>query len=134
LKLFAVVFLPQLSMNLLIMPLIDRYACTYGPTSQMCRLLQLRMVPWLVGITVAISFVVSLFSPILYDIVPGVGCSATHSLIYSIFYILIQGILTPLVMIVIVLLTYRRFKQSRQRVVSVFLILCHWLKKIFASF
>jgi hypothetical protein len=125
-----VIFLPQLSMNLLIMSLIDRYACTYGPTSRMRRLLQLRMIPWLIGITVAISCVMSLFSPILYDIVPGVGCSATYSLIYSVFYIILQGLITPLVMLIIVLLTYRRFKQSRQRVVSRFIALYHSFKAI----
>jgi hypothetical protein len=130
LKLFAVVFLPQLSMNLLIMSLIDRYACTYSPTSRMRRLLRLRMVPWLIGITVAISCVMSLYPAILYEIISGIGCSPTNPLIYSVVYILIQGILTPLVMIVIVLLTYRRFKQSRQRVVSVFVTSSHYFKAI----
>jgi hypothetical protein len=134
LRSFAYEFLPQLSMNLLIMSLIDRYACTYAPKSRMRRLLQLRMVPWLIGITVAISCVMSLYSAILYEIVPGVGCSATHSLIYSIFYILIQGIITPLVMVIIVLFTYRRFKQNRQRVVSVSVASCYPLKTISVLF
>jgi hypothetical protein len=44
-KLFAFTFLPQLSMDLLIMSLIDRYACTYGLTSPMRQILQLKMVP-----------------------------------------------------------------------------------------
>jgi hypothetical protein len=49
LKLFALEFLPQLSMDLLISSLIDRYACTYGPASSMRRLLQLKMVPCLIA-------------------------------------------------------------------------------------
>jgi hypothetical protein len=134
LKLFSTVFLPQLSMNLLIMSLIDRYACTYSPASRMRRLLRLRMVPWLIGITVAISCVMSLYPAILYEIISGIGCSPTNPLIYSVVYILIQGILTPLVMIVIVLLTYRRFKENRQRVVSVSVASCYPLKTISVSF
>ena len=42
LRLFAVVFFPQLSLDLLMMSLIDRYACTFGPTSRMSRLLRLK--------------------------------------------------------------------------------------------
>jgi hypothetical protein len=130
LKLFSVVFLPRLSMNLLIMSLIDRYACTYAPKSRIRRLLQLRMVPWLIGIIVAISYAMSLFAPFLYDIISGIGCSPTNPLLYSVFYIILQGLITPLVMLIIVLLTYRRFKQSRQRVVSRFIALYHSFKAI----
>lgn len=119
LKLFALVFLPQLSMNLLIASLIDRFACTHGPASRIRVLLQLKMVPWVIAITVIISCVMSLYSPTLYDILPGFGCGATDPKANSILYIVIHGVLTPLVMLVFVYLTYRRSKRSRQRVVSV---------------
>lgn len=108
-------------MDLLILSLIDRYACTFGLTSPMCRLLHLKMVPWLIGITVIISCIVSLYSPTLNDIVPYFGCDSTDPILNGVLYILIHGIMTPVIMLVLVLLTYRKFKQSRQRVVSTFL-------------
>jgi len=120
LKLFALVFLPQLSMDLLIMSLLDRYACTYGPTSRMRRLFQLRMVPWFIGITVIISCVIALHAPLFNAVVVGIGCVSINPVVTSVSYILIQGTMTPVVMLVIVLFTYRRFRQSRQRVVSAF--------------
>jgi hypothetical protein len=119
LKLFVLAFLPQLSLNLLTMSLIDRYACTHRPTSRMSRLLQLRMVPWLITITVIISCLMSFYSPILYDILPGFGCGSTDPKTNSVLYILIHGVITPVMMLVLVYLTYRRSKRSRQRVVSV---------------
>jgi hypothetical protein len=133
-KLFVLVFLPQLSMNLLITSLIDRYACTYSLTSPMHHLPQVKMVPWMVIITVIISCIVSLYSPILYDIIPGYGCGSTYPTTDAVFYIVIHGIMTPVVMIVFVLLTYRRFKQNRQRVVSLFLTLFDFLKITDVSF
>jgi hypothetical protein len=128
LKLFSLVFLPQLSMDLLIMSLLDRYACTYGPTSRMRRLFQLRMVPWFIGITVIISCVIALHAPLFNAVVVGIGCVSINPIVTSVSYILIQGIITPGVMLVIVLFTYRRFRQSRQRVVSA-LQLCFILYK-----
>ncbi len=119
LKLFVLVFLPQLSMNFLIMSLIERYASTFGLRSSMRDLLKLRIVPWSIGIIVTITCVISIYAPILYDIVPGFGCVSTHPTINPSLYILIHGIITPAIMLILVLLTYRRFKQNRQRVVSI---------------
>jgi hypothetical protein len=119
LKLFALVFLPQLSMHLLITSLIDRYACTYGPTSSMRYLLQLKMVPWLIVITVIVSGLISLYAPILYEVIPGVGCFSMAPTTNAILYILIGGIIPPAVMLILMFFTYRRFKMSRQRLVRV---------------
>ncbi len=102
------------------MSLIDRYACTYGLQSPMRHLLKLKMIPWLITITVVFSCLISLYAPILNDIIPGFGCGSLQPTLNAVLYILIHGILTPLVMMVLVLLTYRRFKQNRQRVVSLF--------------
>jgi hypothetical protein len=117
-KIFALAFLPQLSMNLLILSLIDRFACTCTLTSSIRRLRQLKMVPWLIGITIIITFLMSMYTCILYDIVPGIGCSSTNPLLNSILYVATQGVMTPTVMIVFAVLTYRNIQRSRRRVVS----------------
>ncbi|UJR24162.1 hypothetical protein I4U23_027128 [Adineta vaga] len=119
LRFFALLFLPQLSLNLLITSLIDRYACTLSPTSRMARLFQLKMVPLIVFITIIISCVMSLYSPLLTDFTLGFGCISINSTMNSVIYILIHGIITPLVMLIFVFLTYRRFSRSRQRVNAV---------------
>lgn len=128
-KLFAFVFLPQLSMNFLIMSLIDRYACTCGLASRMRHLRLLKRVPWLIGSTIAISCLVSLYAPILNDVIPGIGCVSIEPTMNSVLYILIHGILTPTVMLVLVMVTYRNVRQSRQRVVST-VIYSNFLKTI----
>ncbi|CAF1610556.1 unnamed protein product [Adineta ricciae] len=101
---------------LLMMSLIDRYACTFGPTSRMSRLLRLKTVPWMIFIITAVSCVASLYSPVTYDIIPGYGCGSTNPTANAIAYISIHGILTPLVMLILVFLTYRNIVQRRQRV------------------
>ncbi|CAF1525815.1 unnamed protein product [Adineta ricciae] len=118
LKLFLLGFFPQLPLNLLIMSLIERYACTFGPTSRMSRLRQVKMVPWMILITIIIACIIALFASLLYDVVPGYGCTSTHPTISAVNYILITGIITPMIMLILVLLTYRNFLRSRRRVVS----------------
>jgi hypothetical protein len=117
-KMFALSFLPQLSMNLLILSLIDRFACTCTLTSSIRHLRQLKMVPWLIGMTIIITCLMSIYTCILYDIVPGIGCASTNTLLSSILYIGNQGVMTPIVMVAFVVLTYRNVKRSRRRVVS----------------
>jgi hypothetical protein len=118
-KMLALVALPQLSMNLLILSLIDRYACTCSLTSPMRKMHQLKVVPYLILITVIISSVMSLYSPIFYDVKPGFGCVVTNPIADATLYIIIHGLSTPLVMFIFVWLTYRNVKQSKQRVVSI---------------
>ncbi|CAF1307721.1 unnamed protein product [Adineta ricciae] len=119
LRLFALVVLPQLSLNLLIMSLVDRFACTFPSTSRMSRLLKLKMVPLMIFITIIISSIESLYSPLLYDIIPDYGCGVTHATENAVSYIAIHGILTPAIMVTLVGLTYRRFSRGRQRVGAV---------------
>jgi len=118
LKAFAIVFLPQLSMDLLILSMIDRYACTCALTSPMRYFRRLKMVPWLIGITVIVTCVISLYSPILNNFVDGMGCMSVYPILSSVFYVTVQGIITPAGMIVFILLTYRNVRRSRRRVVS----------------
>jgi hypothetical protein len=106
-------------MNLLILSLIDRYACTCSLTSPMRKMHQLKVVPYLILITIIISGVMSLYSPIFYDVKPGFGCVVTNPLLNGILYIVIHGFLTPFVMFIFVWLTYRNVQQSKQRVVSI---------------
>lgn len=132
LYIFSLAFLPQLSVDLLIMSLIDQYACTCALTSPMRYLLKRKTVPWLIGITVIITCILSLYAPIVNDVTLNFGCSSTNPMFNGVLYILIHGIITPGIMFVIVLLTYRKFKQSRQRVVRIFLF--YYFQIFFHSF
>ncbi|CAF0830851.1 unnamed protein product [Adineta ricciae] len=116
LKIFGLMFLPQLSLNLLILSLIDRYACTFGPTTRLYQLLQLRTVPRLVLITVIITCVLSFFSPLMYDVIPGFGCVTKYTIANPMIYTVVHGIVTPTTMLIFVFLTYRRFVQRRGRI------------------
>jgi hypothetical protein len=115
---FILSFLPHLSLNLLILSMIDRYACTCPLTSSIRCVRQLKKVPWFIIFTVFVTFLLTICVCIFYDIIPGIGCSSRNPLLNGILYIVIQGILTPLVMLVFVWLSYRNIKQSRRRVVS----------------
>jgi hypothetical protein len=117
-KAFALVFLPQLSMDLLVLSMIDRYACTCGLTSPMRHFRRLKMVPWLIGITIIVTCVISLYPPILNDLVDGISCTSVYPILNIVLYITVQGLITPAGMIVFILLTYRNVRQSRRRVVS----------------
>ncbi|CAF1679648.1 unnamed protein product [Adineta ricciae] len=112
----GLVALPQLSLNLLMMSLLDRYACTLGPVSHIRRLLRLKMVPWAVVATVVVSCVMSLYAALLNDVVPGFGCTSTNATLNAILYIGLHGMLTPCAMLILTLLTYRNVSNSRKRV------------------
>jgi sulfite exporter TauE/SafE len=60
----------------------------------------------------------SLYSPLLYDVMPGLWCITTNPLLNGMLYIVIHGLMTPSVMLIFVWLTYRNVKKSRQRVVN----------------
>jgi len=120
-KLFGLVVIPQMSLNLLILSLIDRYSCTCSLTSPFRKMRELKNIPYFMIITTILSSVMSLYAPLLYEYAPGFGCVPTDTLMNGISYVSIQGFLTPLVMLVFVCLTFRNVKQSRHRVVSIFL-------------
>jgi hypothetical protein len=122
LKLFSLVFLPQLSINLLTLSLIDRYACTCSLTSSIRHIRRLEMVPWTIIIIVIFSGVISLYSPMYYDVALGFGCICTDPFLNGILYVIIHGFTAPSVMLVFVILTYRNVKKSRRRAVDIFLL------------
>jgi hypothetical protein len=76
------------------------------------------MVPWLIGIATISSGIVSMHGSILYDYKIGPGCISLNPLIFNILYIIINGLMQPVIMLVFVLLTFRNVHQSRQRAVS----------------
>ncbi|UJR19360.1 hypothetical protein I4U23_022489 [Adineta vaga] len=109
-------FLPHLSINFLLMSIIDRYASTCSLTSRIHRLNHIKMVPSMISITILLSFI-SLIRPlILYEYHNEKGCVATQPLLNNILYTIINGILQPIIMLIFVVLTFRNVRQSRQRV------------------
>ncbi|CAF1228009.1 unnamed protein product [Adineta steineri] len=112
---FLYSFLPQLSINLLLLSIIDRYACTCALTSWAHRLNKLKMVPRLILMMICISGIFSIYSPILGNSEP-LLCGYHEQNIYGILNIFFNGILQPIVILIFVLLTYRNIRQSRQRV------------------
>ncbi len=119
LRLFGLVFLPQLSMNLLTLSLIDRYVCTCSLTSSIRYIRRLHMAPWMIMVTIIISSIMSFYGPMFHDIVPGFGCISINPLINGVLYIVIHGFITPIVMVIFVLLTYQNVKESRHRAVDI---------------
>jgi hypothetical protein len=81
-----------------------------------------------------ISCAVSIYSAILNDVVPDSGRVSTCLTTNAVLYIHIYGIATPTIMFLVVLRSYRRYKQNRQRVVDVFMTLFDSLKMIIVSF
>ncbi|CAF0897034.1 unnamed protein product [Adineta steineri] len=112
---FLYSFLPQLSINLLLLSIIDRYACTCALTSWAHRLNQLKMVPRLILMMICISGIFSIYSPVLGNNEPAL-CGYHEQNIYGILNVFFNGILQPIVILIFVLLTYRNIRQSRQRV------------------
>ena len=115
---FLYSFLPQLAINLLVLTIFDRFACTRPLGSPLHRFNQTKVAfPMIVG-TIVISCLLSLYGPILAYIGP-FGCSYRQLQVYGVLNICINGIMQPSVMLVFALLTYRNVRLSRRRVVSV---------------
>ena len=122
LNIFLSVFLPHLSINFLLMAIIDRFAATCSLTSPLRRLNQLKMVLVMIIITVFISCLASCYPLILMELYYGVMCLSRDTTTMSILYIILIGVSQPTVMLIFVLLTYRNIQQSRQRVVSTVIV------------
>jgi hypothetical protein len=119
LDLFLLVFIPHLSLNFLLMAIIDRFACTCSFPSPLRRLNRLKMVPLMIGITIITSCLSALYAPRLYDLVFQFWCISKYPTMASIFYIISNGLMQPVAMLIFVLLTYRNVRQSRRRIVSI---------------
>ncbi|CAF0940836.1 unnamed protein product [Adineta steineri] len=113
---FLVVFLPHLSLNFLCMAIIDRFAITCEYTSSIRRIIQLRIVPWMIGLTVLTSILFTLYAPINYDSIYGLLCISIQPMVTSISNIVLVGFTPPIIMITFVLLTYRNVRRSHRRV------------------
>ncbi|UJR06719.1 hypothetical protein I4U23_011006 [Adineta vaga] len=112
----SLTFLPYLSLNFLLMAIIDRYASTCSFTSPIRRINKLKMVPLCIVITILISCLASIRVPILYEYRITTGCTITQPLTNNILYMIVNGILQPMTMLIFVLLTYRNLRKSRQRI------------------
>ncbi|UJR29675.1 hypothetical protein I4U23_017223 [Adineta vaga] len=130
---FFLGFAPNLSINFLLMSIIDRYACTCSLTSRIRRLNQIKMVPWLICITILFSFISSIRPLILYEYQLGKGCVAIQTLLNNILYIILNGTIQPVTMIIFVLLTFRNVHMSRQRVGGIVLTKSHRTRNQFIS-
>ncbi|CAF3748801.1 unnamed protein product [Adineta steineri] len=115
-NIFILVFLPHLSINFLCTAIIDRFAITCDHTSSIRRITHLRIVPWMIGLTVLTSGLFSLYAPVNYDLISGYLCISTQPMVTSISYIILIGLISPIIMIIFVLLTYRNVRRSRGRV------------------
>ncbi|CAF0921747.1 unnamed protein product [Adineta steineri] len=116
LNLSLVVFLPYLSINFLCMAIIDRFAITCDHTSFIRRITQLRIVPWMIGLTILITCLFSLYAPINYDLIFANLCTSRQPMVTSISNIVLNCLIPPITMIIFVLLTYRNVRRSRGRV------------------
>ena len=121
LNIFMLAFLPHLSINFLLMSIIDRYTCTCKLASPMRRLNKRKMIPWSISITIILSCLAALRT-LLFDYQIGLGCVARHPLVNNILYFVVQVLMQPMLMLVFVLLTVRNVRLSRQRVVSSFVL------------
>ena len=115
---FLLAWLPHLPINFLVMAIIDRFACTCKLTSLLRRFNQLKMVPFMISITIITSVLISLRVPFLYELNSASLCQPINATTLSILYIIFNGLSQPIIMLIFVLLTYRNIRRSRQRGVS----------------
>ena len=99
------------------MSIIDRFASACHLGSIIRRLNQLKLLPWTITITIIYSCLTSTQAPILFDFMFGSQCQASQPTTYSILYIVFNGLLSPLMMSVFIVLSYRNIRLNRQRVV-----------------
>ncbi|CAF4082505.1 unnamed protein product [Adineta steineri] len=114
----SVTFLPYLSLNFLLMAIIDRYASTSSLTSSIRRLTQLKMAPWCILITIFISCLTTIRIFTLYEYRSTTGCTITQPLTNNILYIIINGLMQPITIFIFVILTFRNIRNSRRRVAT----------------
>ncbi|CAF1674255.1 unnamed protein product, partial [Adineta ricciae] len=119
LQMMSLGFFPHLSLNFLLMAVIDRYASTCRLTSRINRINQLKMVPFCIIITILTSCLASIRSLILYEYRNTSGCTITKPLTNTLLYIFINGLMQPTLMFIFVMLTFRNVRKSRQQVAPI---------------
>ena len=116
---FIYSFLPNLAINLLVLTIFDRYSCTCPLGSPFHRFNQPRMIPKMICAAIVTSALFSTYGLVL-GYLNSTVCEYREERVYAILNICVNGIMQPLIMLILVLLTYRNVLKSRQRVVSVF--------------
>ncbi|CAF1185030.1 unnamed protein product [Adineta ricciae] len=109
-------FLPHLSINFLLMSIIDRYALTCNLASPIRRINRLTMAPVFVLLAIFTSGLTTIRTIVLYEYRSAFGCTATHPLTNNILYVMINGVMQPVIMFIFVMLTFQNIKHSRKRV------------------
>ena len=115
---FLLVFLPQLSINCLLLAIIDRFAATCDLASPIRRILQLKFVPIMLALGIITSFLLSITGTLFFEKTM-FWCASRIPLLTNLTYIILNGLFQPILMIIFVLLTYRNLRRSNQRVVSI---------------
>jgi len=118
-QIFLLIFLPQLSISYLLLAIIDRFAATCTLASPIRKILQVKFVPIMIVLGIIISFVLSITGPMFFERTL-VWCESKAPLLTNILYIVLDGLIQPILMIIVVLLTYRNIHQSHRRVVSIY--------------
>ena len=117
---FIFTFLPFWALDLLFLSTADRFASTCSLTSSFRRIHQFKRIPFVITVSVTRSSIISLYPIFFHDLIPELTCVIIHPLTHSILYIVINGFMQPVLMLLFVLLTYRNIHQSRRRVVNAF--------------
>lgn len=112
-------FFPHLSINLLLMAYFDGLIRTCKPGSPLHKLTKFKMVPWIVSFIIIFSCLALSYLPIVTLIDPGKEhVVEIHYYIACILYILTNGLIPSLLMLIIILITYRNMRESRHKSVS----------------
>ncbi|CAF0758601.1 unnamed protein product [Adineta ricciae] len=115
---FIHTFLPQLSVSFLILALIDRFACSCDLTSKWRQINSLKIVPWMIGLTILYSLLIGIQAIFFYDVTPpfALYCIPTQSFLCSVLYIITSTCVQVSLLSLFVLLIFRNVTRSRKRV------------------
>ena len=127
LNIFLLRFFRQFSAHCLLVAIIDRFASTCPLTSPIRRILQLKFVPIMIVLALITCLLVSI-SGIFFFEASSDWCRLTNPIVSLVLYIILNGFIQPVLMLIFVFLTHRNIHRSRQRLVSVFLIIVLFFK------
>ena len=114
LNLFLLRFFRQLPSQFLLLSILDRFAATCDLRSPIRRILQLKYVS-IMSILAVISCFLLTITGIFFFQKSFFWCELNNPLLANILYIIFNGLLQPILMLIFVFLTYRNIHQSQQR-------------------
>ncbi len=121
--LLVFLFLPHLSINFLLTAYIVLFASTCNRRSPLQRLNKFKTIPWMISFVIICSCLTLSYAPIIFFYGSRDEKDAEkQAQIFSILYILTNGFVPSVLMLVFILLTYRNRRHNRQRAVSVSLV------------